>query len=329
MRRRLPPPNWLRAFEAAARHLSFTAAARELHVTPSAVSQQVRLLEQHLREPLFHRLPRGLQLTTAGAAFLPVVSDAFERMAARVEEVFSRNHRGVLAVRMNTVFAVCWLAPRLQEFRASHPNVDIRINTSVWPGDTESEAFALEVRLGAGEWPGLRSELIMEETLTPVCAPAVLLAHPGLKVPSDVLSHPLLHVLGNREGWPAWLDAVGVEFISGSRAAGSEILLDTSAVALELASAGAGIALGHRSLVSGHLDSGRLVAPFELALGCREAFYLVSPESRGDTPDAAAFRAWILEEAHKSAAAIGGPGPEHQLDRPRATKKGLSRPALP
>ncbi len=308
MRRRLPPPNWLRAFEAAARHLSFTAAARELHVTPSAVSQQVRLLEQHLREPLFHRLPRGLQLTAAGAAFLPVVSDAFERMATRVEEVFSRNHRGVLALRMNTVFAVCWLASRLHSFRASHPKVDIRINTSVWPGDTESEAFALEVRLGAGEWPGLRSELIMEETLTPVCAPSLLQSMPGLESPMDVLKHPLLHVIGNREGWPAWLDAAGVDFKNRTRAAGSEILLDTSAVSLELAAEGAGIALGHRSLIGRYLDSGRLVAPFTLALGCREAFYLVSPESRVDTPDAAAFRAWILEEAHRSTVGATGVG---------------------
>ena len=298
MRRRLPPPNWLRAFEAAARHLSFTAAARELHVTPSAVSQQVRLLEQHFREPLFHRLPRGLQLTTAGAAFLPVVSDAFERMATRVEEVFSRNHRGVLTIRMNTVFAVCWLAPRLARFRALHPKVDLRINTSVWPGDTETEAFALEVRLGSGEWPGLRADLILEEVMTPVCAPELCEGPQRLASPADVLNHTLLHVVGNREGWPAWLDAAGVDIRPGNRAAGSEILLDTSAVALELAAAGVGIALGLRSLIGRYVDSGRLVAPYRVALGCQESFYLVSPESRVDTPDAAAFRSWLLDEAH-------------------------------
>ena len=125
--------------------------------------------------------------------------------------------------------------------------------------------------------------------------------------PSDVLNYPLLHVVGNREGWPAWLDAAGVETKGAARGSGSEVLLDTSAVSLELAAEGLGLALGHRSLVARHLESGRLVAPFDLALGCREAFYLVSPESRVDTPDAAAFRAWLLEEAHRSAQAHGHP----------------------
>ena len=303
MSRRLPPPNWLRAFEVAARHLSFTGAARELHVTPSAVSQQVRLLEQHLREPLFHRLPRGLQLTAAGAAFLPAVNDAFESMAVRASEVFSRNRRGVLAVRMNTVFAVCWLAPRLVSFCAAYPSIGLRINTSVWPGDSESDAFALEVRLGAGEWPGMRADLIVEETMTPVCAPSACEGEDALRVPADLARSTLLQVIGNREGWPAWLDAAGVTFRKSDQVngVGAEVLLDTSAVALEMAAAGVGVALGHRSLLSGYFETGRLVAPFALELGCQEAFYLVSPEGRVDTPDAAAFRAWLLSEADRGA----------------------------
>lgn len=292
--RRLPPTHWLRAFEAAARHLSFTGAARELHVTQSAVSQQVRLLEHHLQSPLFRRLPRSLQLTEVGEAYLPVVQEAFERVAARTQELFGSASERVLAVKANASFAALWLAPRLARFHARHPQIAIRFTHTMWPSDHDLADFDLSIRYGSGRWSGLQAQRLTRETRFPVCAPQLCRGRHGLYGPRDLRRFPLIHVLGNEIGWSQWLQAAAV---AESIDTGQGLQLEASFVAYELAAAGAGVALAHRSLAAGLLASGRLVAPFGPAVASREGFFLVLPKARDVTAETTVFRDWLLSES--------------------------------
>lgn len=298
MIQRLPPLSWLRAFEASARHLSFTHAAAELNLTQAAVSKQIRSLEHHLREPLFQRKPRSLVLTKAGAAYLPKVRDAFERLAAGTEEVFGRRRGEVLTLRAAVGFSVAWIAPRLGRFLARHPDLPLRIVSSVWSDEFDRERFDLDIRYGTGRWPGFRADRLTWEVLEPLCAPALLRRRPPLRRPEDLARHRLLHVLGYEEGWAQWLKAAGAGHIN----AGQGLQFDTSLLAFEVAARGGGVALGRSSMSAREIDSRRLVRPFKLALPIDEAFYLLSPQHGREHPHAALFRAWLLEEA----AASGG-----------------------
>lgn len=299
--RRLPPSHWLRAFETAARHMSFTGAARELSVTQSAVSQQVKLLEHHLHAALFRRLPRGLQLTEAGEAYLPVVQDAFERMASRTQELFGPDAAQALTVKVNASFAVLWLARRLPRFRAAQPAIAVRFTHTMWPGEHDVEDYDLSIRYGTGNWPGLRVERLVRETRFPVCAPALCRGRHGLKHPRDLAHHPLIHVLGNEVGWPHWLEAAGVEHV----AAEGLLELEASFVAYELAACGGGVVLAHGSLAEGMLRDGRLAVPFGPRVDTREAFHLVSSPRSTRHPGAKAFRQWLLREARGDEASRG------------------------
>jgi LysR family transcriptional regulator, glycine cleavage system transcriptional activator len=291
----LPPLPWLRAFEVSARHLSFTSAARELALSQAAVSKQIKLLELKLGEPLFHRLPRSLGLTKAGKAFLPKVQDAFERLAAGAGEVFGPRRPDVLAIRCAIGFAVNWLAPRLPDFMARNPGVALRLISSVWNEDGGSEAFDLDIRYGDGRWPGVTSERLTRESLRPVCSPA-LIESGRLKTPSDLADHLLIHVLGYKEGWALWLKKAGAKH----EAAVPGLQCDTSLMAFELAAQSAGVALGRTSMIGPDLKSGRLAAPFALAVPVDEGFYLVSGQARENGAHAAAFREWVLGLAEQS-----------------------------
>ncbi len=291
MSRRLPPLTWLRAFEASARHLSFTQAANELFLTQAAVSKQVKLLEHHLRESLFQRKARSLLLTKAGAAYLPKVRDAFERLAASTEEVFGQRQGEVLTVRAPVGFAVNWIASRLHRFLERHPQISLRLVSSVWSDEFEKERFDLDIRYGNGRWPGLRSEQLSWEHLEPLCAPSML---DGLRRPADLARHRLLHVLGYEEGWAVWLKAAGATDVN----AGQGIQFDNSLLAFEVAARGDGVALGRSSMSAAVLASGRLVRPFGPAVPIREAFHMVWPVGGDGHPDADRFRSWILAEAH-------------------------------
>jgi LysR family glycine cleavage system transcriptional activator len=302
MRRRLPPLNWLRAFEVAARHLSFTGAARELNVTQAAVSQQVKLLEQHLQKQLFYRLPRSLQLTDVGEAYLTVVREAFERLANGTQEVFGHDAGGLLTIRAAVTFAILWLAPRLGRFRAAHPELNLRVTNSIWPAEFNWDAVDLEVRYGNGRWPGLKAERLSEDDLFPVCSPALLDGPYPLRAPADLQHFPLLHVIGHQHGWLDWLKAAGANQVDAAR--GTQF--DTSLMALEVAAAGGGVALGRSSLMDGYVQAGRLVAPFDIAVPTDEAFYLVAPAERIDRPDTALFRAWLQEELEAQATGQSG-----------------------
>lgn len=290
MSQRLPPLPWLRAFEASARHLSFTGAAAELHLTQAAISKQVRLLEHFLREPLFQRLPRSLVLTTIGAAYLPKVNDAFQRLTAGTEEVFGNRKSEVLTLRAAVGFSVNWLASRLPDFFTQHQNVGLRIVSSVWNEGLTKERFDLDIRYGKGKWPGFQSDRLTWEYLEPVCAPVVA---EQLERPDDLATQRLLHVMGYEEGWADWLKSAGV----GSINAGQGLQFDTSILAFAFAAQGGGVALGRSSMSTAELTAGRLVRPFDLRLPTREAFYLVAPDDGSDHPDAGLLRDWLVAQA--------------------------------
>ena len=294
MSRKLPPLNWLRAFEASARSQSFTQAAAELNLTQAAISKQVKLLEHYLSEQLFIRNPRSLELTKTGEAYLPKVRDCFDRLAAGTDEVFGRRRSEMLTIRCMVGFSINWLAPRLPRFMARHPGVTIRIISSVWGDEFGKEHFDFDIRYGIGKWPGLNAQRLTFETITPVCSPALLQGENAIRRPEDLASHALLHVLGYEEGWGLWLNAAGV---SSDTDKGLGLHFDTSLIAFEVAAKGGGVALGRSSMTGEELASGRLTAPFDLAIPIDEAFHLITPPEETSHPDAQLFRDWLIEEA--------------------------------
>ena len=291
MNPRLPPLAWLRAFEASARHLSFTHAAGELNLTQAAVSKQIKLLEHFLREPLFYRKARSLVLTRVGAAYLPKVRDAFERLAAGTEEVFGQRRSEVLTIRASAGFAVNWIAPRLNGFFIYHPKVQIRIVSSIWAEEFDQQRYDLDIIYGTGKWPGFRSDRLTWEVLEPLAAPTVAAQ---MTAPVDLAEARLLHVMGYAEGWALWLKAAGVEHINS----GQGIQFDTTLMAFEVAACGGGIALGRSSMSAKEIASGHLVRPFVIAVAVEEAFHLISPDGGNEHPDAPLFRDWLIGAAH-------------------------------
>ncbi|WP_440090644.1 transcriptional regulator GcvA [Pseudomonas putida] len=292
MKKRLPPLNWLRAFEVSARLLNFTHAAEELNLTQAAISQQVKALESQLGHALFKRLPRGLELTEAGKSYFPVVRESVERLAASTDEIFGLGHRSVLSIRSSLVFFTHWIAPRLPRFGAKHPDVSIRVASNIWVDETEFDAD-LEIRYGQGRWPGMKAERLTWDTLVPVCSPALITEERPLQRPQDLALHPLLHVLGYEEGWGYWLKKNNADSVDSSQG----MQFDTLISALTIAELGQGVALARSSLVKHLLDEGRLVAPLGRHVPTKEAFYLVYSAHSMVNPDAAAFAQWLCEEA--------------------------------
>ncbi|MDE1182587.1 transcriptional regulator GcvA [Paraburkholderia sp.] len=295
--KQLPPLNWLRAFESSARHLNFTHAATELNLTQAAVSQQVKGLEAQLGAALFKRLPRGIELTEAGLAYLPVVHQAIERLAAATAEIFGQGHKRLLTVRVSLVFYTQWLATRLPEFRRRHPDVNLRITSNIWGGDssvTDSEAD-LEIRYGHGEWSGLRVERLTWDTLLPVCSPTLPLSDAPLSSPRDLAHYELLHVLGYEEGWGYWLKKAGAPKVDSSKG----MQFDTLISALKAAELGQGVALARSSLVEHMLEGGQLIAPLLPHLPTQEAFHLVYEPHSLVNPQCAAFVVWLTEIAQE------------------------------
>ena len=285
MRRRLPPPNWLRSFEAAARHLSFTHAAQELNVSQSAVSQQVKLLEHFLKQPLFRRFPRRLELTDAGKAYLPTVREAFARLAATTEELFGTGQENVVTIKVNVSFAMLWLAPRLGQFMVQYPQFSLRVVNTIWLDELGWEGIDLDIRVGKGGWPNLQVIRLAEDALFPLCAPQL-----KLQKPADLAPYTLLTPMGNEDSWPQWFAYAGVADFS----AGRSVQLDAAAVAYEIAASGAGVVLGRRILTQDLLQAGHLVKPFDIELPTEETYYLVWPENRTESAGALAFREWLV-----------------------------------
>lgn len=299
MSRRLPPLNALRAFEAAGRHLSFAAAARELHVTPAAISHQIRALEQEFGRRLFHRDPRRLRLTDAGARLLPDLTEAFQSLARGVDAVDGASAVRLLTVSVVPSIAGKWLVPRLQRFLDRHPGVDVRVDAFSGLVDfARDPEVDMAIRYGRGVYPGLTVEKLIDGDVAPVCAPE-LVARAGLRTPADLARVPLLHADASGRptdpSWPEWLATAGVadrvDASAGPR-------FNYMSYAAQAAGAGQGVALLPELPVADDLAAGRLVRPFRDGPRGAGAFayYLVAPRHKHETPAVRAFWDWLIEE---------------------------------
>lgn len=295
--RRLPNLNALRAFEAAARHLSFTKAAEELSVTQGAVSHQVAVLEAQLGLQLFERENRRLRLTEAGRQYLPNLTEAFDRIALATQELKSEESEGQLRVTVMPSFAQMWLIPRLRRFRQRAPEIDVMVLASETLVDFSREPMDLAIRFGLGRYPGLRSERLMDDAMLPVCAPSLVERPPGLKRPEDLAHYALLHDDAGEDNhlldWAYWLKAAGVSGVDPRR--GPQF--NTSSFVLMSAIAGEGVALGRLRLCQDELVAGRLVQPFGPVLTLERSYWLVTTREKARWPKVESFMAWLREEA--------------------------------
>ena len=295
MRRHLPPLNALRAFEAAARHLSFTRAAEELAVTQAAISHQVKALEEWLGVDLFIRRNRKLFLTEAGQAYLPPLTNAFNELDDATHRTTRVDSSGVLTVSVLPSFAAKWLVPRIGKFRERHPDIDILISPSEDLVQFDRDGVDVGVRHGSGGWPGLHSERFLTEELFPVCSPTLLDGPHPLRSPDQLRHHTLLHD-DDPHGlldWNEWLRTIGVEGVDATR---GPRFRDASHL-IQSAIEGQGVALGRTALVAADLADGRLVRLFEISLPADHAYYVVMPEAWVDRPKVRAFKDWLLETA--------------------------------
>jgi len=292
MVRRLPPLKALRAFEVAARHLSFTEAAKELHVTQAAISHQVKALEEFLGVTLFRRLNRSLLLTEEGQAYLPSVRRAFDLLHEATARILEQEESGILTVSVLPSFGARWLVARLGRFRERHPDIDVHVSPSAKLVDFSRENVDVGIRYGRGEYPGLRADRLFTEDIVPVCSPRLLDGPHPLREPRDLKHHTLLHDESYGD-WRAWLLAAEVEGVEPTR---GPIFTDSSML-IEAAAAGQGVALARGMLAFDALADGRLVRPFDLSLPTEYAYYIVCPEETAERPKIVAFREWLLKEA--------------------------------
>jgi LysR family transcriptional regulator, glycine cleavage system transcriptional activator len=299
MAERLPPLNALRCFDVAAKHLSFTKAAAELHVTHSAVSHQIKALEEWLGLPLFRRVNRGLVLTEAGQSYLKPIREAFERLGDATRRIKAYERSGPITVSVMPSFAGKWLVPRLGLFRKRHPDIDVRISASSELVDFERDDVDIAIRYGRGNWPGLKVELLMHETLFVVCSPKLLEGPDAIKEPADLVRHTLLGDLDWRiiDMWQLWFEAAGLKGLDGNRS----LSFNHSNLMLQAAADGLGVGLSQTALAGDDLAAGRLVRPFDITLPSEYAYYVVTPEVSAERPKIAAFRHWLMDEAKHSA----------------------------
>lgn len=299
MTARLPSLNGLRAFEAAARHLSFTLAASELNVTQTAISHQIRRLEEELGIRLFIRQNRALALTPEARDYLPGVRAAFNDLRLATDRLLRKDDDKVLTVSTLASLAAKWLLPRLTDFQEQHPGIDVRITTSTSLVDFQRDNVDAAIRYGRGQWPGLRTDWLMADELFPVCSPSLLRGDKPLRQPEDLRGYPLLHTSNaNSDDWRLWLTAAG---LPADIARQPGITFDMIFMTIQAAIDGIGVAMGRTSYVQDDIAKGRLVVPFKIALPADAGFYLVAPEGRRETPKLTAFRQWMLAATQNKA----------------------------
>ncbi len=303
MPRRLPPLNALRAFEAAARHRSFTLAADELSVTPAAVSHQVKGLEELLGVRLFRRLPRGLRLTDQGRNYLPGLTDGLDRLAEATERLTGRRLAGRLKVSVIPSFAARWLVPRIGDFYDRFPQIDVVIDAEPRNVDFAREDVDVGIRYGYGRYPGLHVELLLKEDLFPVCSPSLLNRGAPLKEMSDLRHHVLLHDSTAHldelwVSWDLWLKAAGITDIDLGRGP----RFSDTAMILQAAIAGHGVAIGRSALLGEDLRAGRLVRPFDITREAVFSYWVVTAPGSLDEPKVVVFWNWLAEQAARDRA---------------------------
>lgn len=303
MPRRIAPLNALRAFEAAARHLSFSKAAEELHVTPAAISHQIKALEDYCGTSLFRRMTRALLLTDAGQAALPSLREGFDLLAGASALLARPREDHVLTVSAAPSIAGKWLVTRLERFRMKEPAIDVRLDAANHLTDFDRDGVDLVIRYGGGNYPGLHVEPLFETNVVPVCSPELLRGPNPLREPADLARHTLLHVSWSSQDvtwpiWRMWLLAAGVEGVDTERGPRFNDL----GLVMQTAIAGHGVALVPTVLTADDLAAGRLVRPFELSVPTDFGYYIVCPKEKMKEPKVAVFAAWLREEAAMMAA---------------------------
>ena len=297
MRRSMPPLNALKAFEAAARHLSISLAAEELRVTPAAISHQVRQLEDFIGLPVFERNGRGLALTDAGQAGLRDLRSGFASLEAAMDAIESLGETGVLNVSVAPSFAAKWLLPRLASFEARHPDIDVHVSASMKLTDFANDGVDIAIRYGAGGYQDLVFEKLLTESLIPVCSPGFLARIQPLKTANDLAGIALLHDDSpdndpSCPDWEMWLRAAGATNVDASRGA----RFNQASLVIEAAILGRGIALTKSALAEGDLAAGRLVRHFATVLPVDFAYYFVAPKAKLNLPKVAFFRDWLRQQ---------------------------------
>ena len=296
--RRLPPLNSMRSFEAAARCLSFTKAADELFVTPAAISQQVRQLEEYLGATLFHRTTRAVKLTAEARAVLPLMTEGFDNLASAIDRLTQEAETGLLTVSSTPTFAAKWLLQRLPDFTDKHPDIDLRLDATLVPRDFDRDDIDISIRLSQGDFPGFHVSRIFGEAFSPVCSPALLAGAKPLDHPEDLKQHRLLHVdwgmlKSSVPEWSTWLEAFAVEGVNpypGPR-------FTVEGMAIDAAINGSGLALVSHHSVAEDLKAGRLVKPFDLTLQADYSYWLVCPHEYLRRAKVGAFCDWLLQQA--------------------------------
>jgi LysR family glycine cleavage system transcriptional activator len=323
----IPPLNALRAFEAAGRHLSITKAAEELCVTVAAVSHQVKTLEDYLAVRLFRRAGNALFLTDAGHAFLPGLRAGFAELERAMDALRGHDSRGPLVLSVAPIFASKWLIPRLEDFRAAHPDIDVRLAATLELADFERDGIDAAIRCGRGRYPGLVAHRLFGDSVVPMCSPALLAGERVLASPEDLRHHILLHFDWPAQeqvtpDWGTWLRAMEVTGIDATRGA----RFTQPDYAMQAAMEGAGVVLGWRALAQADLDAGRLIIPFDLPLAMDVAFYLVYPEVAAERPKLARFRNWLLAQtAAASAVDDARPTRPPAGEQPGSTRRAARR----
>ena len=291
---RLPPLNAIRAFEAAARHLSITLAADELNVTPGAVSRQIKGLEDALGLQLLRRGHRQIALTRQGSDYYRAVTKALETLREATRRLKRRGQRQPLKIRAYTTFAMRWLIPRLSGFHVAHPGIEVLLKASLEPVDFRKEDIDGAIRLGDGQWPGAHSVRLVDNILAPVASPGLLKTGPRLRRPADLAHHTLLHSIARPDDWARWLEAAGAADKVDARAG---MTYESSAMGYAAAVEGQGVAMAQLFLVEKGLEAGRLVLPFRQTLDMGDhTYYLLTPAHREKTAHMRTFRIWLLEQ---------------------------------
>jgi len=295
VRQVLPPLNALRAFEAVARHLSFSKAADELHVTPGAVSQQIRALEELLGERLFNRTKRWVCLTEPASRMLPDVQAGLEILNRACSSKAAPVGERTLTISVAPSFASKWLLPRLPSFYDQHADVDLRISATVGLADFKRDGVDLAVRLGHGRYRGLVAEPLFAEALTPLCSPELLKRKGRLLTPDDLRKHRLIHDTsipgaGEHAAWDKWLTLVGAKQVSAQRG----VRFTLAELAMQAAIDGAGVVLGRVVLAERDVAAGRLVRPFKTVLPLDVSYFLVRPSGTPVRQEAVSFRNWLF-----------------------------------
>jgi len=288
---RLPPLNSVRVFEAAGRLKSFSRAAKELSVTPGAVSRQVKLLEDFVGVRLFERFSREVRLTEAGGRYLQSVSEGLELINAATAHFSERRMESRLRVSSSITVLMRWLIPRLIRFHAAYPGVDVQLSTSLKPIDFRLDDVDIAIRLGGGRWPNARADLLMASRLLPVCSPAFAARHP-VTTPEDLAGQTFLHSTVRPNNWQVWLRGVGTPNLTSKR----NINFESSSLALQAAAEGMGYAVAPLQFIASDIESGRLVVPYPHAVAESDRFYVVYAEGPIANPILRSLRDWMLEE---------------------------------